>query len=684
LRDGQIEFLGRIDHQVKVRGYRIELGEIETTLSQHPSVGEAVVIGRKETAGVRLVAYVVAAAGESVSGPQLRKYLRQELPQYMIPGQFVMLDQMPLTANGKIDRSALPEARSSRAVERQERVGPRTAVEETLVRIWREVLRVSEVGIHDNFFDLGGDSILSIQIVSRANQVGLPLVPRHVFQYHTVAELAQVAEQAAATEKPLGRARVTEAVEVALTPIQRWFFAQNLAQPHHWNQSLLFEVRQRLSGALLREVLAWLVQRHEGLRLRFVREGEEWQQRLIPVSEAGAAAVSEIDLSGVARSAQREALERAATQVQASLDLTAGPLLRAVLFELGAGQAQRLLLVAHHLVIDGVSWRILLEEMRQGYLKAAAGAVSVAVDVDEVGSFASWAERLWEYAETAAVQEQAGYWNEAEKAVNEFRLPRDMEGEGAGQEADAQQVQVELTEEQTRGLLQDVPRAYRTQINEVLLTALGRALSKWSGRRRLVVELDGHGREEIAEGVGAEVRGAVGWFTSLYPVVLEAKWDEVGEGLKAVKEQLRRVPGGGLGYGLLRYRNGGPAMNGGEVMFNYLGQLDRVLEEDGLFVPAAESPGERTYGGNQRSHKLTVVGGVRGGKLGMTWKYNPRVHHHETIERVARDFIESLQAIINHCQLPESKGFTPSDFPTVTFNQQQLDKLISKVGKARL
>jgi non-ribosomal peptide synthase protein (TIGR01720 family) len=553
-------------------------------------------------------------------------------------------------------------------------------VEETLVKIWSEVLKLSEVGIHDNFFELGGDSILSIQIVSRANEAGLRLTPRHVFQYPTVAELALVAEQAAVTE-PTGRARVEEEVEVALTPIQRWFFAQNFAQPHHWNQSLLFEVRQQLSGAVLRLMMGWLVTRHEGLRLRFVRAGEKWQQRLTPASsETGASTLTEIDLSKVARSAQREALERAAAQVQASLDLGAGPLLRAVLFELGAGQAQRLLLVAHHLVIDGVSWRILLEEMRQGYLKAAG---TTSVQMDQAGSFARWAERLSQYAESAAVQEQVGYWNEVEQAVDQFRLPRDMQGQGAGLQADAQQVLVELTEEQTRGLLQEVPRAYRTRINEVLLTALGRALSKWSGRRQVVVELEGHGREEIAEGAGAEVRGAIGWFTSLYPVVLEAKWDEAGEALKEVKEQLRRVPGGGLGYGLLRYRNGA-AMNGGEVLFNYLGQLDRVLEEDGPFAPATEFAGERIYGGNQRSHKLTVVGSVRGGKLGMTWKYNPNLHHRETIQRVADDYIESLQAIINHCRLPESKGFTPSDFPTVTFNQQQLDKLISKVGKARL
>ena len=211
-----------------------------------------------------------------------------------------------------------------------------------------------------------------------------------------------------------------------------------------------------------------------------------------------------------------------------------------MLFELGAGQAQRLLLVAHHLVIDGVSWRILLEEMRQGYLKAAAGATSVALD--HAGSFAAGRSNCGSTQSRQQCRSRLGTgmrWSEwmssGCRVTWKVKEP--------DKQADAQQVQVELTEEQTRGLLQEVPRAYRTRINEVLLTALGRALSKWSGRRQVVVELEGHGREEIAEGVGAEVRGAVGWFTSLYPVVLEAKWDEAGESLKQVKEQLRRVPG---------------------------------------------------------------------------------------------------------------------------------------------
>ena len=260
--------------------------------------------------------------------------------------------------------------------------------------------------------------------------------------------------------------------------------------------------------------------------------------------------------------------------------------------------------------------------------------------------------------------------------MDEFRLPRDLEGEGAGQQADTQQVQVELTEEQTRGLLQEVPRAYRTRINEVLLTALGRALSKWSGRRQVVVELEGHGREEIAEGVGAEVRGAVGWFTSLYPVVLAAKWDEAGEGLKEVKEQLRRVPGGGLGYGLLRYRSGKEELHGGEVLFNYLGQLDRVLEEDGPFAAARESAGPPISPLASRNHLLEINSSIVNGRLQLIWNYGATVHQRRTIERVAGDYIESLQAIIEHCRLPESRGFTPSDFPNVRLTQAELNELV--------
>ena len=714
--DGTLLYLGRADQQVKVRGYRIELGEIEAVLREQAGVRECVVVAAPHSSGSsRLTAYVVLDTPDSFSVPALRNQLLLRLPEYMIPSSFLQLQSLPLSPNGKLDRRALPDPDHLRPALDTAAVAPTSATEVTLSAIWAEVLGLTELGIHDNFFELGGDSILSIQIVARANQAGLRLAPKHLFQYQTVAELALVADEAAVAQ-PLSsrtpaRAEVAGAPprEVALTPIQRWFFEQNFVRPHHWNQSLLLEVRQAISGAALSLVVRRLVRRHEALRLRFVREGGNWRQS-VSAAEASSAAppLSEIDLSELEASAQSAALERAAGQAQASLDLSAGPLLRVVLFELGAGRAQRLLMVAHHLVTDGVSWRILLEELRAGYVEAAGQGASEVQEGEaaegEAGSFAAWAERLSEYALSAEVQGQVGYWGEVERAAAKFRLPRDLEGAGRGEEGETRQVSVELTVEETRGLLQEVPRAYRTRINEVLLTALGRALSRWSGRRQVAVEMEGHGREEIAEGVGAQVQGAMGWFTSLYPVVLEAEWGEVGEGLKEVKEQVRGVPGGGLGYGLLRYLKGEAqesgraeseggasqraaseaAGGGGEVLFNYLGQLDNVLEDDGLFVPAAESAGERIYGGNQRPFKLSVVGSVRGGKLAMTWKYSPNVHHHETIKRVADDYIESLKAIIDHCRSAEAGNFTPSDFPTVNLSQQQLDKIISKVSKARL
>jgi len=248
-----------------------------------------------------------------------------------------------------------------------------------------------------------------------------------------------------------------------------------------------------------------------------------------------------------------------------------------------------------------------------------------------------------------------------------------------------------LSAEETRELLQKVPRLYGTEINDALLTALGRALSRWVGRRRVVIEIEGHGRQSVGLD-GLDVSGSVGWFTSLYPVVLEADWPSCGESLKTVKEQLRAVPDKGVGYGIWRFlRSDGATRTapsdgrvGGEVSFNYLGQLDTVLAEEGPFGVAPERAGESRYGGDARAFRLSVVASVRGRELMITWKYSTNLHRLETIEGVAGDYVAALREIIEHCRTTEPRGFTPSDFPMVNVKQQQLDKILSKVGKARV
>jgi amino acid adenylation domain-containing protein/non-ribosomal peptide synthase protein (TIGR01720 family) len=701
-RDGSIEFLGRIDHQIKLRGFRIELGEIEAVLSQHPGVSESVVMAREDVPGdKRLVAYVVPnkttdhrpqttdlekeeGLGSWVLGlgsfsSELRQYVKAKLPEYMVPTAFVVMDALPLTPNGKVDRRALPAPEASRRELAEEFVAPRTAVEEVLARIWAEVLRLERVGVQDNFFELGGDSILSIQIIARANEAGLRLTAQQMFQHQTIAELAAVAGTGPAIEAEQG----VVVGEAPLVPIQQWFFEQELAEPHHFNQALLLQVRQAMDATLLAQAVQQLLVQHDALRLRFVRGESDWQQ--INADVDGTIPFVQIDVSGLAD--QRATIEVAAEQVQASLNLSDGPLLRVVYFEMGSGRASRLLIVIHHLAMDGVSWRILLEDLLRAYEQLSRGE---AVELGrKTTSFKRWAERLSAYARSEGVKEEAGYWlSEARARVG--RLPVDVAG-GVNTMASARTVGLRLNEEETRTLLQEVPEAYHTQITEVLLTALVQAFAAWTGESKLLVDLEGHGREGLFEDI--DVTRTVGWFTSVYPVLLDLESAaDVGSALKTIKEQVRRVPKRGVGYGMLRYLSPDPElaerlrqMPSAEVSFNYLGQLDQALPENAPVALAPEFGGTMRSRRGQRRYLLDVHVSVIGNRLQVVCMYSDQVHRRETIERLAHSYLESLRAIIAHCQSPEGRGFTPSDFPLVDLNQQALDKIVRKVkiSKAR-
>ncbi|HEY0606761.1 MAG TPA: amino acid adenylation domain-containing protein, partial [Herpetosiphonaceae bacterium] len=376
--DGNLEFLGRSDAQVKVRGFRVELGEVEAALGQHPGVRDAVVILRGDgPGGKQLVAYVVENQeprtenqGNSpepgsrflvLGSSELRSFLLDRLPEYMVPSAFVLLDVLPLTSHGKVDRAALPAPDTARPELAETFAAPQTATETLLAAIWASVLRREQIGIHDNFFALGGDSILSIQIIARANQAGLRLTPRQLFQHQTIASLAAVA--GTAPEQTAEQGLVTG--PVPLTPIQHWFFTQDLPERHHWNQSALFEVRQPLDGALLEQAVQQVLAHHDALRLRVERTADGWRQ-INPGLDA-TPLVQAFDLRAVPLGEQAAAITQAATQLQTSLDLHSGPLLRVGSFTLGDDQPGRLLLVVHHLAVDTVSWGILLEDLQTAY-----------------------------------------------------------------------------------------------------------------------------------------------------------------------------------------------------------------------------------------------------------------------------------------------------------------------------
>ncbi len=682
LHDGQIEFLGRIDQQVKLRGYRMELGEIETVLLQHDAVRQTAVIVQEGDAGQRrLVAYVVTeepiAAGDKQTDivSALRQHLGARVPNYMVPAIFVLLERLPLTPNGKVDRRALSvmEAPGGHASARF--ASPRTPVEEKLVEIWREVLRCEQVGVHDNFFELGGDSILSIQIMARASQAGLRLSTRQLFDHPTVAALAAVA----------GRARIVTAEQGAvsgslpLTSSQRAFFAEQQVEPHHFNQSLMLELRQPVDVDSLRQAFVKVVEHHDALRLRFKLTGDGWQQFNDEVETHEF--FTEVDLQHLAGAEQRTALEAHAGGLQASLDLSAGPLLRVCYYELGAAGA-RLLIVIHHLAVDGVSWRILLEDVVSGYEEAATGKDEIKLAA-KTTSYQEWAEQLWAYAQGDEVAKQGEYWRGVSARARQVkRLPVDQEG-GENLVSAAARVEVSLSREETSALLSEVPAVYRTEINEVLLTAVVMAVGSWTGERRVLLELEGHGREEIGEGV--DVTRTMGWFTSVYPLVLEMDARAVaGEALKAVKEQVRGVRGRGLGWGLLRWLREAEEISGleAELSFNYLGQFDQMFSESSPFSLARESTGAERSLKARRRHLIEINAMVIGGELRISWGYSSAVHKEATIENLAHNYVEALRKLIEHCGSNGQGGYTPSDFPEFHWNQNDLDEISIAISES--
>jgi amino acid adenylation domain-containing protein/non-ribosomal peptide synthase protein (TIGR01720 family) len=678
LEAGELEYLGRLDQQVKVRGHRIELGEIEAVLGQHEGVRQSVVVAREDVPGQKqLVAYVVSAGEQEVSAGELRSYLGEQLPEYMVPAFFVALAELPLTLNGKVDRRALPAPEHTRSQSAESYVAAVTPAEQALADIWCEVLGLPQVGVHDNFFHLGGDSILSIQVIARANEAGLRLTPKQLFQHPTIAQLAEVA--GTTIHIPAEQGQVSG--PVPLIPIQHWFFEQELAQPQHFNQALLLESREGLDAALLETAIGHLLEHHDGLRLRFRRAADGWQQFHQEEGEAGPL-LSRIDLGEVPEEEVAERLEAEATQLQASLNLGEGPLLRAALFDLGGGVGERLLVVIHHLVVDGVSWRILLEDLQTAYQQLRRGE-TVRLPA-KTTSFKRWAELLKEYAESESVGQELSYWTAAERN-SVVSLPRDN-SEGQNLLASARSVRMFLGEEETRALLQEVPRAYHTQINDVLLSAMAEGFAEWSGERRLLVDLEGHGREELGEEV--DVSRTVGWFTTMFPILLEVgEGSDPGETLKLIKEQLRGVPQRGIGYGLLRSMRGAEGqaaklevMQKAEIIFNYLGQLDQILDPS-MYVPAKESSGPQQDLGSRRTHLLEVYGSVAEGCLQLKWTYSENIHNEATIKQLAQACVDALHRLIEHCVSDGTGSYTPSDFPKARLGQADLDKLVAQIAQ---
>ncbi|MEM7583702.1 MAG: condensation domain-containing protein, partial [Acidobacteriota bacterium] len=690
LPDRALEFLGRIDDQVKIRGYRVEPGEVAATLLRSPAVARAVVVANDDpqSGERRLAAYFVRDAGQTKGGDlvvQLTDFLAARLPPHMIPACFRELDEIPLTSNGKVDRARLPLPEAPAALDRGPATAPRTAVEETLVRIWQDVLGVARVDIHANFFELGGDSILAIQMTARAIQEGLRLNQTQIVEHPTIAELADLAE--AATPAP----QEVEAGAVPWTPIQHWFFAKGLAHPNHWNMSSLFETERSLDRESLERAVDAVLRHHDALRLCFPAGQTEALQRDV---DEGIEPLVWIDLTAVGTGSLKPILESRVQELQNSLSITDGPLVRVAYFDSGdavhsgagavlsgdGAQTERapghLLLALHHLAVDIVSKQILLEDLTNAYLQAEQGA---AIELPpKTTPWKHWAQRLGEYAQDASLAAEAAHWQAIREAPF-VSIPLDHP-QGPNLEGTYKYVVSKLDSEATGSLLRQFPKVLRASASEVLLTAVLLAFERWTGERRLLIDLEGHGREPILDDV--DLSRTVGWFTALYPVMLNADTQQSPiEVLKAVKDQVRGVPQGGIGYGLSKYlRQPEASWPSPQVCFNYGGQSS-ARRARSLFMPCAVSKGPDRHPENERSHLITIDGGVFDGQLSLYWLYSETVHDATTIETLAGTFDDRLRELIGLCESTQSgTELTPTDFPAAKVTQKDLNSLLRQLG----
>lgn len=678
--DGYIEFRGRKDNQVKVRGHRVELAEIEQALAQSGRVRQGVVLAKKDHNGVNgLIGFVVP------EGPFHREtivdFLLARLPEYMVPQVWITLEEMPLTANGKLDKKALLQMEPERRPD-QDFIAPRTEVERELAGIWQDLLGEERIGVNDNFFSLGGDSIISIQMVSRARKAGVEIQPRDIFMYQSVGGLAR------ALSARMGAGATGNAEQGLLTgtsgllPIQMNYLQKNPNDASHFNQTVLLKIGKEIDTPVLEQVAKRLIEHHDALRAVFRNEGGKWSLEYGPYSGTVVAAeeIYPDEASGL-----RASIREQCDHYQRSLDIGRGELVRMVLLETPAWERyNRLFIVIHHLVVDGVSWRILLEDLEllfSGIYKKEAVSLG-----RKSSSTRQWHGALGEYGRSRRLADQHKYW------VNVFRqykpLPLMQQDPRPVRLRDMVSHSVRLGRELTRQLLQEAPKAYRTEINDLLLSALARTLGDWTGENTVVIGLEGHGRETIDR--ETDLSRTVGWFASPYPVALEipGKCEDPAL-IKSIKEQLRRVPDKGVGYGVLKYMVGEKALGGRDpwdIVFNYLGQSDNIVGKGEWIAPAEEPTGESVHPEYSVEAGLLVNAMIRGGELVSHWTYSPDHYDTATISWLAERFQYNLENLIEHCVREGGFGrnYTPSDLGLAgEISYQEMDSFLEeRVGES--
>jgi amino acid adenylation domain-containing protein/non-ribosomal peptide synthase protein (TIGR01720 family) len=676
--DGRLEFLGRCDQQIKIRGFRIEPGEVEAALVAHPDIKESVVYKHQSASAEQLVA-VVAGSIEESDG--LRDFCSKSLPGYMVPQQIAVVEQLPKTATGKTDRTAIQNADWFTDFHVDScGVAPRTPEEEALAAIWRDVIGLEEIYVFDNFFEIGGDSLMTIRILSRASREGLKIAPEQFFQHPTIAAQAALVDKED-NDVEMGPAAPGPA---PLLPIQHWFFSNVRTHSHHWNQSYLFEIDEAFETLELERAIATLLQRHDSLRTQFCRSGSTW---LAEVVETAGVSVELVALEEDNVETRKKRIVDVARRLNSGFELGRAPLLRACHFADAPGKPNFLLLVIHHLLVDVESWRILMADLeallkRQGYSEQAALQTSGT-------SVSRWGKTLQALANSSDLDADSSYWTRILQG-GVTRIPTDGDRSVAlNRERDTVIRSFTIDAVRTADLQQTAREALRASFYQVIVSTVARMIAGWTGAGRVVFDTEGHGREPVVGGDGGPT--AVGWLTSVFPLVFDtdkATWDDAFAALRLVKEKVSAIPRKGVTLGILRYLVSANddnavihAYEGADVLFNYLGDVGIEKNGDAILSLTDTHCGQPRSPECERAFLLEINAYLTGGELIFEFSYSKELFATETIDALGQQLVIAMQEIADAARDPDKDAIVASDFPLADLSAADLASIASQLDE---
>lgn len=658
LENGAIEYVGRIDNQVKIRGHRIELGEIEKYLLENEAIKDGVVVFKEDKRGNKVLnAYIVSK--KQIDELELKNWLLKFLPKYMLPTNFIFMESLPLTVNGKVNYSSLPDT----VIEDQEFIASKNDMEIELVKAMEEILGTDTISMNDNYYQLGGDSIKAIQISSKLKNMGLDVKVKDILAYDSISEIAATID----INESFNPANQEESEGfIDSTPIEKWFFSKNFKNENLYNQYVLLEVKEVIDASKVEIAVARLIKHHDVLRINYDRKVSKLYYNNEHLNSKNG--FNYIDLSQSTIYENDIEVKTLIEKADIKFNIESSLLFNVTMFNLGNNK-QCLLFTGHHLVVDGVSWRVILNDFIE-ILEALEKGEDIKLAM-KTHSFKEWAKELAEYSKKD-FKEEIGYWN---SILNEkVTYPMDFNNE-----EDKVKTSVVLSrtlDESTLNLLmKNVNEVYSIDINETLIIALVLAINNMTLDDEVVIELERHGREAINDFI--DVSRTVGWFTSMYPSLFKIESNEIDTNIKSLKEQIRNIPNKGFNYGILKFISGQVEKEkDNHVRFNYLGDFDNIINTDKLGLGNIEF-GLKSCGENSLTALIDISAMIVNKELKIDAIYSNVRFKDKTIEKLIDSYICTLKSILNECVNKESKEFTPSDFDAVDISQDDLDALFN-------